>query len=54
MKYLLSREANGHLFDDMRDPDRERSSVPDIAALQKIPHRPVPLTFDPRWDYFTH
>jgi len=22
-------EANGHLFDDMRDPDRPRSSVPD-------------------------
>jgi hypothetical protein len=35
------REANGHLFDDMRDPDRERSSVPDIVALQKAPYRPV-------------
>jgi hypothetical protein len=23
-------EANGHLFDHMRDPDRDRSSVPDI------------------------
>lgn len=48
------REANGHLFDDMRDPDRDRSSVPDIAALQKVPHRPLPLAFDPRRDYFTH
>ena len=48
------REANGHLFDDMRDPDRDSSSVPDIAALQKVPRRPVPLAFDPRRDYFTH
>lgn len=48
------REANGHLFDDMRDPDRERSSVPDIVALQAGPHRPVPLAFDPRRDYYTH
>lgn len=48
------REANGHIFDDMRDPDRERSSVPDIVALQKVPHRPLPLAFDPRRDYFTH
>ena len=48
------RQANGHLFDDMRDPDRERSSVPDIVALQKVPHRPLPLAFDPRGDYFTH
>jgi hypothetical protein len=24
-------EANGHLFDDMKDPDRTRSSVPDAA-----------------------
>ena len=23
-------EANGHLFDDMNDPDRPRSSVPDV------------------------
>jgi hypothetical protein len=48
------REANGHIFDDMRDPDRERSSVPDIVALQAGPHRPLPLAFDPRRDYFTH
>jgi hypothetical protein len=47
------REANGHLFDDMNDPDRDRSSVPDIAALQQVPHRPVPLAFDPRRDDFT-
>jgi len=47
-------EANGHIFDDMRDPDRERSSVPDIVALQQVPHRPEPLAFDPRRDYFTH
>lgn len=48
------REANGHLFEDMREPDRERSSVPDIAALQRVPHRPLPLAFDPRRDYYTH
>jgi hypothetical protein len=48
------RQANGHLFDDMNDPDRERSSVPDIVAMQQRPHRPVPLAFDPRRDYFTH
>lgn len=48
------RVANGHIFDDMNDPDRERSSVPDIVALQKAPHRPLPLAFDPRRDYFTH
>ena len=47
------RQANGHLFDDMNDPDRDRSSVPDIVALQKVPRRPVPLAFDPRRDYFT-
>ena len=48
------RQANGHLFDDMNDPDRDRSSVPDIVALQKVPRRPVPLAIDPRRDYFTH
>lgn len=48
------RKANSHLFDDMRDPDRDSSSVPDIAALQKVPHRPLPLAFDPRRNYFTH
>lgn len=25
------REANGHLLDDMNDPDRPRSSVPDVT-----------------------
>ena len=48
------RQANGHLFDDMNDPDRDRSSVPDIVALQKLPRRPVPLAIDPRRDYFAH
>jgi hypothetical protein len=48
------RQANGHLFDDMNDPDRDRSSVPDIVALQRTPHRPLPLAVDPRRDYFTH
>jgi hypothetical protein len=48
------RQANGHLFDDMNDPDRDRSSVPDIAALQRAPHRPLPLAVDPRRDYFTY
>ena len=27
--------ANGHLFDDLNDPDRDRSSVPDIAAINQ-------------------
>lgn len=26
---------NGHLFDDMKDPDRDRSSVPDIADINE-------------------
>jgi hypothetical protein len=30
-----SAEANGHLFDDMRDPDRDRSSVPDISEINE-------------------
>ena len=47
-------EANGHIFDTMRDPDRDRSSVPDIAELQKVPRRPLPLAIDPRHDDFTH
>jgi hypothetical protein len=48
------RQANGRFFDDMRDPDRDPSSVPDIAALQKVRRRPLPLAVDPRRDYFTH
>jgi hypothetical protein len=48
------RQANGHLFDDMNDPDRERSSVPDIVALQRVPHHPMPLAIDPSRDYYTH
>jgi hypothetical protein len=48
------RVANGHIFDTMRDPDRNRSSVPDILALQEGPRRPAPLAFDPRRDYFIH
>ena len=27
--------ANGHLFDDLNDPDRDRSSVPDIAGINE-------------------
>ncbi|HYL70687.1 MAG TPA: hypothetical protein VEY89_05230, partial [Candidatus Dormibacteraeota bacterium] len=27
--------ANGHLFGDLKDPDRDRSSVPDIAAINE-------------------
>ena len=27
--------ANGHLFDDLRDPDRDRSSVPDLADINE-------------------
>ena len=27
--------ANRHLFDELKDPDRDRSSVPDIAALNE-------------------
>jgi len=27
--------ANGHLFDDLKDPDRDRSSVPDIADINE-------------------
>jgi hypothetical protein len=30
-----SGEANGHLFGDMRDPDRDRSSVPDISEINE-------------------
>lgn len=30
-----SAEANGHLFGDMRDPDRDRSSVPDIGEINE-------------------
>lgn len=30
-----SSEANGHLFDDMRNPDRDRSSVPDISEINE-------------------
>jgi hypothetical protein len=48
------RQADGHIFDNMRDPDRDPSSVPDIAALQEGPHRPLPLAFDSRRGYFTH
>ena len=51
---LGKRQANGHLFDDMNDPDRERSSVPDIVALQRVPHRPVPLAIDPSRDDYIH
>ena len=29
-------EANGHLFDGMHDPDRERSSVPDIDTSSAL------------------
>lgn len=32
---LGSPEANGHLFDDMKDPDRDRSSVPDISEINE-------------------
>jgi len=28
-------EANGHLFGDMKDPDRDRSSVPDISEINE-------------------
>jgi hypothetical protein len=28
-------EANGHLFDDLKDPDRNRSSVPDITDVNE-------------------
>lgn len=39
-----SPEANGHLFADMRDPDRDRSSVPDIGEINEpiddAPQRP--------------
>ena len=28
-------EANGRLFDDMRDPDRDRSSVPDTGEINE-------------------
>jgi hypothetical protein len=35
--------ANGHLFDGLKDPDRDRSSVPDILgineAVSATPHR---------------
>ena len=47
--------ANGHLFDDLKDPDRDRSSVPDIADINEpantaprhpsvvvIPRGPIP------------
>ena len=27
--------ADGHLFDDLKDPDRDRSSVPDIAGINE-------------------
>lgn len=27
--------ANGHLFDDMKDPDRDRTSVPDMADVNE-------------------
>jgi hypothetical protein len=30
-----SAKANGHLFGDMRDPDRDRSSVPDISQINE-------------------
>lgn len=38
--------ANGHLFDDLKDPDRDRSSVPDINEINEPadsapPHRSV-------------
>jgi hypothetical protein len=46
------RIANGHIFDAMRDPDRDRSSVPDVAELQKRRHRPAPLAVDPRREDF--
>jgi hypothetical protein len=29
-------EANGHLFDGMHDPDRQRSSVPDIDTSSAL------------------
>jgi hypothetical protein len=32
-------EANGHLLDDMRDPDRPRSSVPDNGGSQQPAER---------------
>lgn len=39
-----SSEANGHLFGDMRDPDRDRSSVPDLGEINEpvddAPQRP--------------
>jgi hypothetical protein len=28
-------KANGHLFDDLRDPDRDRSSVPDLSEINE-------------------
>jgi len=43
-------EANGHLFDGLKDPDRDRSSVPDISAISEpvsqAPHR-SPVFVDP-------
>lgn len=35
--------ANGHLFEDLQDPDRDRSSVPDIAAINE------PVSTAPRY-----
>ncbi len=35
--------ANAHLFDDLKDPDRDRSSVPDIAAINE------PVSTAPRY-----
>jgi hypothetical protein len=39
-------EASGHLFDDLKDPDRERSSVPAVSEINEpadaaSPHRSV-------------
>jgi hypothetical protein len=28
-------QANGHLFGDLKDPDRERSSVPDVNEINE-------------------
>ena len=28
-------EANGHLFDDLKDPDRDRSSIPDFTGVNE-------------------